>query len=176
MYQHAQYIHYCHSNTMIQQLYSFVIIENPYSQLRGSIFVMSELMWRMMKTILNNTVKTWWSWGTISYQKETTTSRKHKTHQKRDYDKKHHHKKVWIILTYHYSVHARCVWNMHGIVYILMLQTIQHLFIIAGTSTRSFDTTAQQCQRWAERAQAGQVMAWVLPDHRTHREGSVSTV
>ena len=45
--------------------------------------------------------------------------------------------------------------------------------IIAGASTRSFGTTVQQCQSWAERGQAGQAMAWALPDHR---EGSVSIV
>ena len=72
-----------------------------------------------------------------------------------------------------------CMHDVSQICMVLCIYLCYRLYnisIIAGTSTRSFDTTAQQWQRWAERAQAGQVMAWVLPDHRTHREGSVSTV
>lgn len=48
--------------------------------------------------------------------------------------------------------------------------------LLQGASTRSFGTTVQQCQKWVERGQAGQAMAWALPDHRTHLEGSVLTV
>ena len=59
----------------------------------------------------------------------------------------------------------------------IRLYVTQHLFYYYRSFNQelNLDTTTQQCQRLAERGQAGQVMAWALPEHRTQWEGSVST-